>query len=189
LANLLLVEDEEHFRDAMTSMLKTAGHTVVIAANGKVAREILGTQNFDGIISDLQMPHMDGLELLDWVKQKKPTKFLLMTGFSHLLETKDAFARGADEFLAKPFKVEDLNIALDSLFKTSQVKEQATTASPKYCKVSIEEFVAKPTIEFDLYVRLTEKKYVKIGHAGATIPREQIETLYSQRRLFKTGRD
>lgn len=185
MAKILLVEDDEHFREALSLTLKDANHTVVTATNGKVARDILGTQVFNLIISDVQMPFCGGLELLEWVKQNQPTKFILMTGFSHLLETKDAFARGADDFLTKPFKVEDLKRCLQNhLPKSPHAESPLESKGVSFCKVSIDEFVARPTIDFDVYIRLSEKKYVKIGHAGALLPKDQIEKYKSHGEHF-----
>jgi response regulator RpfG family c-di-GMP phosphodiesterase len=181
MAKVLVVEDSEHFREALVTALKDEGHTVDESQNGKEAKEVLNLKKFDLIISDIQMPFLNGIELLEWTQKNCPTKFILMTGFSNLLETKDAFERGADEFLSKPFRHEELTACLDRVLvhesseKTINSESALLPISTGYCKVSIEEFVSKSQIDFDVYVQLSEKKYVKIGQAGMYIPTDQIE--------------
>lgn len=173
---ILLVEDDDQFRRAMAMSLKDQKYEVIEAANGKVAREICGTQKFDLVISDVQMPFLDGVELLEWIKKNCPMPFVLMTAFTNLLETKTAFELGADDFLAKPFSQADLRQVLLKLFGPKQPESQSVAeVEVQFCKVSIDEFVSRPRIDFDVYVRLSARKYVKIGHAGDEIPRERIE--------------
>ncbi len=176
MAHFLVVEDDAFFRDALKSFLEGKKHKVTEAPNGKAARDILGAAKFDCIISDVQMPYLNGLELLQWVKSNCPTPFIMMTGFSHLVEAKTAHENGAEEFLPKPFKNEDLVAAISRI-----LKEQAGGGEPdhgknhaNFCKVSIEEFVARPKIDFDVFVQLSERKFIKIGYAGASLPTEQI---------------
>lgn len=56
MAKILVVEDDEYFREAICSLLKGKKHTLTEAPNGKVAREILSLQDFDLVLSDIQMP-------------------------------------------------------------------------------------------------------------------------------------
>ena len=105
---ILVVEDDEFFRTALENVLVDAKFDVTVAPNGKSAKELLSMTPFDLIVSDIQMPFFDGVELLEWVKENKPTPFILMTGFAHILETKSAFELGADEFIAKPFEDDEL---------------------------------------------------------------------------------
>src|SRR4051812_38356235 len=99
---VLIAEDDEFFRKALVESLK-GSYDVMSVENGKKARDIIAVAKFDLILSDIQMPFFSGLDLLAWVKEHKPTPFILMTGFSHILETKAAHELGAEDFLAKPF--------------------------------------------------------------------------------------
>ncbi|MCB0413886.1 MAG: response regulator, partial [Bdellovibrionales bacterium] len=142
---ILLVEDSEFFRAALKSALEVNNYEVLEAPNGKVARELIPTISPDLIISDIQMPHFNGVELLKWTKEKYPTKFMLMTGFSHITETKNAFELGADEFIAKPFDEQDLVDKINALLKTNSPEddiEPEQVEKVKYCKVSLEDFVS-----------------------------------------------
>jgi response regulator RpfG family c-di-GMP phosphodiesterase len=172
---LLVVEDDQFFREAMVKYLREHNYEVMEAANGKVARDICGLQKFDLILSDIQMPFLDGIELLKWVKSTHPTPFVLMTGFSNLLETQTAYQLGADEFLTKPFQNTELHMVIRGLLSPEKKNVVGgDNLDEVFCKVSIDEFVSKSIIEFDVFVRLSEKKYVKIGVAGDRIPVERI---------------
>lgn len=177
MANILLVEDDEYLRSAIKHALERERHSIIEAPNGRSAKDILGTQKFDAIISDIQMPHFNGVELLEWVKVHCPTPVLLMTGFSNLLEVKSAYELGAKEFLTKPFENAELIKALNTIIEVPKpdTETDKEESEPEYCKVSITEFVARPKIDFDVYVKLSGKKFIKIGHAGSELPKEQIE--------------
>src|ERR1051325_323803 len=108
MGKILVVEDDNFFRDSLAAYMKERGHEVHPAPNGRVARDICGVQRFDVILSDIRMPHLDGVELLKWVKSSCPMPFVLMTGFTNILETQSAYEIGADDFIAKPFKNAEL---------------------------------------------------------------------------------
>jgi putative nucleotidyltransferase with HDIG domain len=176
MAKVLLVEDDEYLRDALKESLEDKRHQVFVAPNGKIARDVLGSQKFDIIVSDVQMPFLNGVDLLEWVNKNCPTPFVLMTGFTHLLEAKSAFDLGAKDFLAKPFKEQELLACLDRVLGPPPAQAESKVIHlPEYCKVNIEEFVAKPKIDFDVFVQLSPEKYIKMGHKGANLPREQLE--------------
>jgi putative nucleotidyltransferase with HDIG domain len=174
-AKILLVEDDDFFREAIGDLLKKNKFEVLQAPNGKSAREILTVQDPDLVLTDIQMPGLTGLELLEWSKTNKPIPFVVMTGFSMILETQSAFDLGAKGFIAKPFKNTDLIHTIHSVLgpKEKQTQDPAGLDG-NYCKVSIDEFVSRPKIEFDVYVRLSEHKYIKIAHKGDEIPRDKV---------------
>lgn len=175
--SILIAEDNDEMRDALAISIRKLGHNVLAAPNGKIARDLLGSQEVDLIISDVQMPFLDGLDLLDWCKKNHKSKFILMTGFSHLLETQSAYERGADEFIAKPFKFTDFQLLLEKVLRGGEDAPASVEkgAQEKYCKVSIDEFVTKPQIEFDIYIKLSEQKHIKIGYAGTHFSVSQLE--------------
>jgi putative nucleotidyltransferase with HDIG domain len=178
---ILIVEDDTYFREALKDLLKSH-YTVLEAPNGKSAKEILSMQSVDAVLSDIQMPGLTGLELLEWSVQHKPVPFIIMTGFSMVLETKSAFDLGAKGFIAKPFNNQELLDTIKTVLKEPNESEQFPVQDPthEYCKVSINEFVARPKIEFDVYIKLSDTKIIKIAHTGEEIPREKL-TYYREK--------
>ena len=172
---ILLVEDDEVFRTVLKKSLQSKKYEVLEAPNGKAAKEILLMHKVDLIISDIQMPHFNGIDLLEWVKANLPTPFVLMTGFSQALETKKAHEMGASDFLAKPFKDKDLAevIAkhLDIKPATAVVVEDL---DQQFCKISIEDFISEKENETTIYIRISKSKYIKIAHPGGKISEDRI---------------
>lgn len=173
MAKILVVEDDDFFRDAISDYLTSKKHEVTKAPNGKVAREVMSVQPFDVVITDIQMPGLTGIELLEWSKVHKPTPFVMMTGFSMLLETQSAYEMGAKEFLNKPFKNIELVSALDRILGVQKIFDVVPKQN-EYCKVSIEEFVARPRTDFDIFIRLSESKYIKLANQGEEISKERV---------------
>jgi DNA-binding NtrC family response regulator len=102
---ILVVDDDEIFRTALKSTLEAEGYQIAVAANGKIAQNLIGVETFDSVISDIRMPEVNGIELLHFAKRTRPElPVILMTGFAELEETNEAFQLGANQFLSKPFK-------------------------------------------------------------------------------------
>lgn len=172
---ILVVEDDQFFRETICDLLQKK-FDVKEASSGKAAVEILSIADFDLVLSDIQMPGMTGIELLEWAQKNKPTPFIIMTGFSLLLETKTAFDLGAKGFVSKPFKSAELMTTIDSIIG-EQVQIEVAEIQPKqeYCKVSIDEFVARPKIDFDVFIKLSETKIIRLAHKGEELPTERVQ--------------
>lgn len=171
---ILIVEDDQFFREAIRDLLKKK-YLVLEAPNGKTAKDILTMQeDIDVVLSDIQMPGLTGIELLEWSKSNRPVPFIIMTGFSMVLETQSAFELGAKGFIAKPFKNIELMSTIEGVLGPEEKKFPVSDPGKEYCKVSIDEFVSKPKMEFDVYIKLSESKIIKIAHRGETIPKEKV---------------
>lgn len=118
---ILLVEDDKDLRQAICELLSRK-YEVVEAANGKLGQELLTQGQFDLIISDAQMPLMNGVEFLLWTREKKPTPFILMTGYSEMLDAKKTFDLEVDNFIVKPFMNTDLLEAVNEVFQQKMAR-------------------------------------------------------------------
>lgn len=179
---ILIVEDDQFFREAIRDLLKKK-FNVLEAPNGKSAKDILTMQDVDVVLSDIQMPGFTGLELLEWAQQNKPgVPFIIMTGFSMVLETKSAFEMGAKGFIAKPFKNAELLATIDGILGTGDAEKKFPVSDPTkdYCRISIDEFVTKPKMDFDVYIKLSDSKIIKIAHKGQEIPKDKV-TSYKEK--------
>ncbi|MCC2678183.1 MAG: response regulator [Pseudobdellovibrio sp.] len=170
---ILLVEDDDVFRSTISEVLGKK-YQVIQAPNGKSACELMSVQDYDLVLSDIQMPNMSGIDLLEWSTKNRPMPFIIMTGFSTLLETKSAFELGAKGFIAKPFRINQLLDLIPTVMGEEQKKAPEKKPSDAYYKVSIEEFIAKPTIDFDIYIKLSETNFIKIANKSEQLPKEQI---------------
>src|SRR5688572_15281618 len=105
---ILIVEDDEGLRKSIARTLQSKGWTTLEASNGQEAQSLFGTEKIDVILSDIKMPKMHGIELLHFVRKTSSIPFILMTGFSDIIEASEAIRIGADDFLPKPFKQAEL---------------------------------------------------------------------------------
>ncbi len=111
MSNLLIVDDEQSYRQLLNLVFEADGHQVRTATNGREAVEFLQIEPADLIISDVRMPDMDGITLLKNAKEITPdVGFVLMTAFATVEEAREAFKLGADDFVQKPFDVEELKL-------------------------------------------------------------------------------
>ncbi len=107
--NILVVDNEEAIRHSIARVLQKAGHEVREARNGRQALDLLAETSFALIISDKNMPHMDGLELLKAVKKEHPIiEFIIITGHGSIEDAVKAMRMGAYDFITKPFKKDEL---------------------------------------------------------------------------------
>ena len=108
-ANVMVVEDDSDLREALNETLTLAGYQVAIASDGQEALRQLEDQQFDLIVSDIQMPHMDGQTLLKKVKSQHPDlPVMLMTAYGSIQQAVDAMRDGAVDYMVKPFEAEVL---------------------------------------------------------------------------------
>ena len=109
--NLLIVDDENGYREVLSAVFAAEGYGVATAENGRAAVEHLNAQPVDVIISDVRMPDMDGIELLKKVRSiDADIGMILMTAFGTIDTAREAFKLGADDFIQKPFNNEELKL-------------------------------------------------------------------------------
>ena len=111
MANILIVDDEQSYRQLLSLVFEGDGHKIRTAMNGRQAIALLDEAPADVIISDVKMPDMDGIEMLRAVRETLPDLgVILMTAFASVETAREAFKLGADDFIQKPFDVEELKL-------------------------------------------------------------------------------
>ena len=111
MANILIVDDEQSYRQLLSLVFEEQGNSVRTAMNGRQALESLQAEPADVIVSDVKMPDMDGIEMLRAVRETLPdVGVILMTAFASVETAREAFKLGADDFIQKPFDVEELKL-------------------------------------------------------------------------------
>jgi two-component system, chemotaxis family, chemotaxis protein CheY len=123
MAKILLIDDMKGVRRTVSALLKRAGHSIVEADDGGAGVELLKSQRFDLVITDMLMPHHDGMEvLLHLERQPNRPKVLAISGGGSQVSADEAFmlARSkADATLAKPFDNAELVAMVDELLKVN----------------------------------------------------------------------
>lgn len=115
---ILIVDDEGIVRISCKRILSPEGYEVEVASDGYEAIELIRKQTYDVIITDLKMPKMDGLEVLQWIKRESPSsKVIVITGFSTPDIAEKSTSLGANKYLEKPFTPEALLSAVKAVLK------------------------------------------------------------------------
>ena len=106
---ILIIEDEYNLADAISSMLKTKKYSVEIKTDGEEGLEEALTDIYDLIILDVMLPHKNGFEILKELRKEKiNSKILMLTAKNTIDDKMIGFNSGADDYLTKPFHMEEL---------------------------------------------------------------------------------
>lgn len=106
---ILVVDDDEVFREELSSFLSDEHHEVATAPSARKALELLETAEQDIVFTDLKMPRQSGLDLLKEVRHRWPRTYVVMvTGFATVPTAVDAMKSGAFEYIGKPFRTEQV---------------------------------------------------------------------------------
>ena len=176
---ILLVDDEESVCALLSERLSSAGFECSIRESGEKALELLESETFDVIISDLNMPGISGLELLAIVRPKHPlVAFLMVTGVDDVRVGIQAMKQGADDYLTKPFQFEGV---LASLRKA--LERKALEAEVENYRRNLEAMVDQRTRQYQAALRRIEMTYDETLEAlGAALDLRDNETAgHSQR--------
>jgi DNA-binding NtrC family response regulator len=125
--NILLVEDVKGVRQSLSDFLRQAGHGVVECDHGEEALALLERQAVDLVLSDIQMPIMDGHELLRKIKSSdrlKDTEVVLFTGYGHVKSAVEAMRNGAADYLVKPVDIRELDLILKRISEWLSLKRE-----------------------------------------------------------------
>jgi DNA-binding response OmpR family regulator len=115
---LLLVEDSQRLQRTLTEGLSRARHVVDVASDGAEGLRMAQAASYDVIILDLMLPERDGLSVLQRLRELgSDTHVLVLTARDTLTDKLSAFAKGADDFLVKPFAFEELVARLQALVR------------------------------------------------------------------------
>lgn len=127
---ILVVEDEESLCQTIAKGLRIAGYEVDICYNGKEACELFMTEAFDLIILDLNLPEMDGMDVLRQLRNDDPEiRVLILSSRSQIKDKVEGLDAGANDYLAKPFHFEELEARIRSLTRRRFVQDNVLLIS------------------------------------------------------------
>lgn len=122
---ILVVDDEKPLREFVARNLSVRGYEVLKAANGMEALAIFQNQSLDLIILDLMMPHMDGLELTRRIRRTSTVPIIVLSALDEERDKVAALDLGADDYLTKPFGVEELLARVRGLLRRASWQHAA----------------------------------------------------------------
>ena len=114
---VLVVDDEEDILEVIQDRLEAYGFTVATAGNGLEALKKLSVEKFDGIFMDVKMPEMGGIEALEQIRKKdRKIPIIIITSSSTKEAAIEAMAKGANEYVLKPFEWEELKAKIEKVY-------------------------------------------------------------------------
>ena len=203
---ILVVEDDIDLRDALKDTLELAGYEVCVAQDGRMALDVIESKEPDLVISDIQMPRMDGHALLKHVKKRWPElPMMIMTAYGSIERAVQAMRDGAVDYLTKPFEAEVLVNMVGQYIHTTSDQPDDLIAVDETSKKSAE--IARRVAATDATVLITgesgsgkevmaqyihahsnraDKKFIAINCAA--IPHNMLEaTLFGYEKGAFTG--
>jgi two-component system, NtrC family, response regulator HydG len=163
---VLVVDDQRNMRATTAMVLRQAGHAVEEAEDGAGAIQRAQQEAFDVILTDLRMPSVDGMEVLREVRRVSPdTQVIVMTAYGTIESAVEAIRRGAYDFLAKPFKEDELLLRVEkALEKRRLVGEVSLLAGEFRRRNGLEHIVGRSSAIQDVLDRV-----VRVAPTDATV--------------------
>ena len=122
---ILIVDDELSMRELLERVFRKEGYNVNVAENGIRALELIRANDFDLVISDVKMPNLGGMQLLMQCRETSPdTMVILMTAYATIDKAREAFKLGADDFVEKPFDIDELKLVVKKALEKSKLQQE-----------------------------------------------------------------
>lgn len=179
---LLIVEDDAALRSETSETLRAAGYAVDVAEDGEEGAYLGDTCPYDAIILDLGLPQIDGLSVLaEWRKNGIDTPVLILTARDSWRDKVRGLRSGADDYLAKPFQIEELLARLEALIRRSHgVTSSVISVGPLQIDLSMKEVTSNGGV-----APLTPNEYRTVAYLalnrGRVISKTELtEHLYDQ---------
>lgn len=129
---ILIVEDEKILNNTINKSLKDAGYEVESAFDGFDAMEMIEIESYDLIVLDLNLPNMDGMEILKNLrKEDVETKVLILSARSQIQDKVEGLDAGANDFLQKPFHLDELKARVRSLTRRNFIQNNTELSFDK----------------------------------------------------------
>ncbi|GAA4424823.1 sigma-54 dependent transcriptional regulator [Bremerella cremea] len=129
--SVLVVDDNPHSRESLCDAASIIGYQAVSCGSGREALDLLAKQSFDVVVTDLQMPGMDGLELVRQVRaQHEKTQLVMVTAHASIHTAVEAMRFGALDYLEKPVQLEPLEAAIRRAIESTTRGDRATAIPP-----------------------------------------------------------
>lgn len=142
-ANILIVDDDPSIRNSIQEFLALSNYITYTANNAEEAINMMKLQPVDVIITDIIMNGMNGLEMTQLIKEKYDTDIIVITGYSGDYSYEEAISKGADDFVFKPIKLEELLLRLKRVLRERELTQERTKMLEQLKELSITDDLTK----------------------------------------------
>lgn len=159
---VLIIEDEKNLARFVDLELQHEGYETAICHDGRKGLETALNQEWDVILLDLMLPELNGLEVCRRIRPIKDTPIIIMTARDSVIDRVSGLDQGADDYIVKPFAIEELLARLRALFRridhNKEEKNQSQQSSVKYRNLVIEK-KGRIVKRDDQVIDLTKREY------------------------------
>jgi len=121
---ILILDDEAIVGERLKASLERDSHSLEAYTNPHEALKSLNEKVFDIVVTDIRMDDIDGIKVLETVREKSPrTKVIMITGYATLEVARESLTKGAFDFIAKPFKVKEIRGAIEKAAQALQAED------------------------------------------------------------------
>ena len=180
-ATILLVEDEENLHEALKLNLELEGYAVTYAFDGVQALDAIKKEYFDLVILDIMLPEMDGIAVAETIRLSNTEIPILMLSAKNTSNDKVlGLKKGADDYLTKPFNLEELLLRIQKLInKNQRLQEKSTVGNSYTFGDNIIDFKAQEAVtKYAGKIQLSKKEAMLlkllIENKNEVVPREKI---------------
>lgn len=129
MAKILIVDDDPQICETLAEILSDEGFEVEYVLSGEEALQRIDSRYYDVVITDLLLPKIDGMEILTHVKRVKPKmQVIMITAFATIENAVEAMKRGANDYIAKPFKINEIQSAIKRVLEEAKFREEFISA-------------------------------------------------------------
>jgi two-component system response regulator PilR (NtrC family) len=140
--NILVVDDEKSMREILQIFLANEGYNISLANNGKSATEAVKKDIFDLVITDMNMPKVDGMELLKNIKEITPdTVVVFITAFGTTESAVEAMKHGAYDYIQKPFQMDDIRLVVKNALERQKLQKDVSILKEQLKTPSIDNII------------------------------------------------
>ena len=180
-SSILLVEDEENLHEALKLNLELEGYEVSSAFDGAAALKAIDNEYFDLIILDVMLPVMDGIQVAETIRiRNNDTPILTLSARNSSADRVMGLKKGADDYLSKPFNLEELLLRVSKLIdKNLKLQDRSTLGDHYQFGPNKIDFKAQEAVGYDgTSIRLSKKETMLlkllIENKNEVVPREKI---------------
>lgn len=142
MSRILVIDDEPKMTMLIAASLVEAGHAVDTAGTGREAMDKLSGPEYDLVVSDIRIPAPDGMEILRWLAANRPeTIVIMMTAFGDVKTAVEAMKAGADDYLIKPFPLDELLLQAKRLLDRRRTEQLKDLREKDFESLAYDEFI------------------------------------------------
>ena len=162
MTRVLVVEDEDSIRDAVSFMLRKEGYEVITAADGIAAVNAYERENVELILLDLMLPGMSGTDVCRQIRQTSSVPIIMLTAKDSEIDKVVGLELGADDYVTKPFSTRELTARIKAVLRRGSIQEAANDDA----------IISAGPVRIDV-----ERHEVSIAGASASLPLKEFDLL------------